>query len=196
MCRKIHFCQNSGKKGPKRPQDTFFFEFFWKILSVFLGNNLKQKLILLLIFEHQFHLWQNSGSRVMGQIAVSQSNCRILYKCSISRKKWMMKFIFGMQINSEVFYKWIPSLWVCPTRHAQSAQHKKFVYLCNISRKAWGWSWYFSCKKIQKSFLQINSITLGMCSQACSKYPKQWIYNTFVKSQGKREGWTWTFAYR
>ena len=162
MCRKIHFCQNSGKKCPKWPQDRFFW-IFWKILSlVFLGNNLKQKLILLLIFEHQFHLWQNSGSRVMGQIAVSQSNCRILYKCSISIKKWMMKFIFGMQINSKVFYKWISSLWVCPTRYAQSAQHKKFVYLCNISRKAWGWGWYFACKKIQKVFYKLI-VSLWVC---------------------------------
>ena len=52
---------------------------FWKILSlVFLGNNLKWKLISWLIFHHQFHIWQNSGSRVMGQNAVSQSDCRIL----------------------------------------------------------------------------------------------------------------------
>ena len=34
-------------------------------------------------------------------------------KCNISRKKWMMKFIFGMQINIEVFYKLILSFWVC-----------------------------------------------------------------------------------
>ena len=40
--------------------------------------NLKLKLILLLIFLHQSHIWQNSGSRVMGQNAVSQSYCRII----------------------------------------------------------------------------------------------------------------------
>ena len=28
-------------------------------------------------------------------------------KCSISRKKWMRKFVFDMQINIEVFYKLI-----------------------------------------------------------------------------------------
>ena len=50
----------------------------------------------------------------------------------------MMKFIFGMQINIEVFYKLILSFWVCATRHAQSTRNKKFAYLCNISRKAWG----------------------------------------------------------
>ena len=26
-------------------------------------------------------------------------------KCNISKKKWMMKFIFGLQINIEVFYR-------------------------------------------------------------------------------------------
>ena len=57
-------------------------------------------------------------------------------KCNISRKKWMMKFVFGMQINIEVFYKLILSFWVCPTRLAQSTQNKNFAYLCNISRKA------------------------------------------------------------
>ena len=56
--------------------------------------------------------------------------------CNILRKKWMMKFIFCMQINIEVFYKLILSFWVSVTRHAQSTQNK-FEYLCNISIKAW-----------------------------------------------------------
>ena len=34
--------------------------------------------ILLLIFHHQSHIAQNSGSLVMGLSAVSQSNCRNL----------------------------------------------------------------------------------------------------------------------
>ena len=50
----------------------------------------------------------------------------------------MLKFIFGMQINIEVFYKLIISFCVYIARHAQSTQNKKFVYLCNISRKLWG----------------------------------------------------------
>ena len=64
---------------PKFGSEIAFFWIFWKILLlVFLGNNLKWKLILLLMFLHQSHIWQNSGSRVLGQNAVSQSNCRIL----------------------------------------------------------------------------------------------------------------------
>ena len=47
-----------------------------------------------------------------------------------------MKFIFGMQINIEVFYKLILSFWVCATKNAPSTQNKKFAYVYNISRKA------------------------------------------------------------
>ena len=35
------------------------------------------------------------------------------FKTLYLKKKWMMKFIFGMQINLEVFYKLILSFWVC-----------------------------------------------------------------------------------
>ena len=45
---------------------------------VFLGNNLKWKLILLLIFHRESHIWQNSSSQVMSQNTVDQLNCRIL----------------------------------------------------------------------------------------------------------------------
>ena len=56
----------------------------------------------------------------------------------------MMEFIFGMQVNIEVFYKVILSFLVCVARHAQTAENKKHVqntqknklaYLCNTSRK-------------------------------------------------------------
>ena len=76
--RKIHFWPNLSKWTQKVPKEVFFY-FFWNILSLdLLGSNLKWKLILLLIFHHQSHIWQNSGSQVMGQNAVSQSNCRIV----------------------------------------------------------------------------------------------------------------------
>ena len=52
-------------------------------------------------------------------------------------KTGMMKFIFGMQINIKIFYKFILSFWVCIARFAQSIQNKKFAHLCNISRKTW-----------------------------------------------------------
>ena len=49
-----------------------------KFILVFLGNNLKWKLILLLTFYHHIH--QNSGSQVMGWNAAIQSTCQILKK--------------------------------------------------------------------------------------------------------------------
>ena len=101
-------------------------------------------------------------------------------KCNISRKKWMMKCIFGMKINIKVFYKLILSFWVCATRHTQSTQNK-FAYLSNISRKAWEMKLIF-CLQINTSFLQVDSITLGVLSQACPKYPEQHVYNIFAIS--------------
>ena len=85
-------------------------------------------------------------------------------KCNISRKKWMMKFSFGMQINIEVLYKLILSFWVCATRHAQSTQNKNFAYLYKISRKAWGRGGgsevdFLPANK-HENFLQVDSITL------------------------------------
>ena len=38
-----------------------------------------------------------------------------------------------------------------------------------------------------KNVLQGDSITLGVDSQACPKYPKQQVYNIFGISQEKRE---------
>ena len=99
---------------------------------------------------------------------------------NISRKKWMMKCIFGMQINIEVFHKLILSFWLCVTRHPQSTQNK-FAYLWNISSKAWEMKLIF-CLQINTSFLEVDSITLGVISQACPKYLVQHVYNIFAIS--------------
>ena len=51
-------------------------------------------------------------------------------KCNnISRKKWIVKFIFSTQRNIEIFYKLLLAFWVCVSRHAQSTQNKKCIYL-------------------------------------------------------------------
>ena len=39
-----------------------------------------------------------------------------------------------------------------------------------------------------ESFLQVDSITLGLRSQACPKYPKYQVSNILAISQGKPEG--------
>ena len=60
--------------------------------------------------------------------------------------------------------------------------------------KHWGWSCFLPANKHER-FLQVDSITLGLFSQACPKYLKQ-VYNIFVISQGKCEEWTWSFSNR
>ena len=83
-------------------------------------------------------------------------------KCNISRKKWMMKFVSGMQINIKVFYKLILSFWLCLTRHAQLTQNKKFAYLCNIFRKAWGMKLIF-CLRINTEVFYKLIVLLWIC---------------------------------
>ena len=106
----------------KWPQNRAFLIFWKSLLLVFPGNNLKWKLMLLVIF-HKQSCWP---------IKLLDS-----LKCNISSKKWIMKFIYGMQINMKVFYKLIISVLVCVAKHAQSTKNKMFPYLCNISRKTW-----------------------------------------------------------
>ena len=68
------------------------------------------------------------------------------------------------------------------------------LYIFAISAEKHGvWSCFLSADK-HKSFLQVDSITLIVGSQACPKYPKQQIYNIFAISQGKHEGWSWFFC--
>ena len=42
------------------------------------------------------------------------------------QKHGRMKLIFCLQINKNVFYKMIVSLWVCGARQVQSTKKKKF----------------------------------------------------------------------
>ena len=80
-----------------------------------------------------------------------------------------MKFIFGMQINIDVFYKLILSSWVCITRHTQSTQNKNFAYLCNISRKEWGMK-LICCLKINTKVFYKLIVSPWVCiAKTCLK---------------------------
>ena len=93
-------------------------------------------------------------------------------KCNTSRKKWMMKFIFWMQINIEVFYKMIVSLKVCVSRHAQKTENNKFTRsLQYLKEDVKGEVAFLSTDKCWR-FLQSDTITLDVCGQACPNYPK------------------------
>ena len=90
---KFIFAQIWAKKAQNDPKKRFWI--FWKIfvMLVFPGNNLKSKLIYLVIDILPTHLakfWVSSyGSKCCQPIKLQDS-----LKCNIVRKKWIMKFIF------------------------------------------------------------------------------------------------------
>ena len=102
-------------------------------------------------------------------------------KCNISRNKLMMNFIFGVKINITFFYKLILLFWVFGTRHAPKYPKISLIILRYLQ------------KRMKKSNISWN--WLFCHSQACTKDPKQQVYNIFAKSQGKLEGWSWLSFY-
>ena len=84
-----------------------------------------------------------------------------------------MKFIFGMQINIEVFYKLMISFGnqLCPK------YPKVCISLQNIQKHFGDKVDFFPADK-HESFVQDNSIFSGVDSQACPNYTKQHICNT------------------
>ena len=73
-----------------------------------------------------------------------------------------------MQINIEVFYRLIVSLWVA--RHAQITRNNKFaIFLQYIKENVKDVDFLLADK--HQRFLQIDTIILGMCGQACPNYP-------------------------
>ena len=80
---------------------------------------------------------------------------------------------FCLQMNTKVFFKMIVSLYVYVARHAQSTQSNKFaISLQYIKKNMKGEVDFLPAGKPQK-FLQIDTIILGVCSQACSNFPKK-----------------------
>ena len=108
-------------------------------------------------------------------------------KCIISRKKWMMKFIFVMQIRIEVFYKLVQSFSVCIASMYKVPKIRSF-HIFGISPKKHVWkapqitNLQYLKKNVNdevdvlsgnehRRFLQIDTIILGMRGQACPNYP-------------------------
>ena len=114
-----------------------------------------------MIFHHQSHIWQKLWVSSYEPKCCQPIKLQDSLKCNISRKKWMMKFIFGIQINIEVWYKLVLPIWVSVTRHAKSTQNK-FAYLCIISRKAWGRELIF-CPCINANVFYKLLVSLRMC---------------------------------
>ena len=74
----------------------------------------------------------------------------------------MMKCVFGMRMNIEVFYKFILSFCVCVVKHAQSTQIKKFLYILCISRKTWEMNLVF-CPQINTNVFYNLIVSLWVC---------------------------------
>ena len=85
----------------------------------------------------------------------------------------MMKFIFGMQRKTEVFYKLILSfLGVCKVRHAQSTQNKKFaISLLNLKENVKDGVDLLPADKHQRLF-QVDTIILGVCGHGMPELTK------------------------
>ena len=99
-------------------------------------------------------------------------NKKFVYLWNIFRKIWGKKLIFCLQINTNVFYKMIVSLLVFITRLAQSTQNNKFaIPLQYLKENRKNEVDFLPADKHQR-FPKIDTIILGVCSQACSNYPK------------------------
>ena len=144
--------QNSPKIG--------FFGFFEKFCHVsFPWKYSKMKTIIFIDISPPYlaKLWISS----YGPKCCQPINLQDSLNCNILRKKWMMKFIFCMQINIEVFYKLILSFWVNVTRYVQSTQNE-FADLHNISIKAWGMKLIF-CLQINIQVFYKMIVSLWLC---------------------------------
>ena len=84
----------------------------------------------------------------------------------------MMKFIFGMQINIEIFYRLILSFRVCVARHAQITRNNKFAMSLQYLKENVKDEVDFLPADKHQSVLQIHTIILGVGGQACPNYPK------------------------
>ena len=187
---KFIFFPNLGKNCRKWPQIGFL-DFLRNVVLNFYGNNLKWKLLLLLIFHHQSHIWRNSGSRVMGRNSVVQSNCRILSNViSQGRREWCLFFPYR---ETWTFSRnWFYHLR-CAYPDMPKVPEIRSLHIFALSlEKHEGWSGSSACR-INKTD---DTITLDVCNQACPKYPKYQVCNIFGIPQGKREELSWFFACR
>ena len=166
-----------GKNCPKWPQNRVFLK---NCFISFPGINLKWKLVLLLIFNHQSHIWENSGSRVIGWNVDCQSNCRI------SRKsEWQGLFLQCRETSkfSTNWYYHFGCVYPDMPKVTPPKKIKRFAYISNISRETWGMK--FFCLQINtKVFYEM---ILFFC--VCPKYlnDKCAIFLQYLKKNRKNE---------
>ena len=112
-----------------------------KIQNVFLGNNLKWKLILLLIFHHQSHIASNCFFRhyhfkcVWLGMPKLPKITSLLFLCNILRKKWVMKLIFLHADKYKSLLQIHTMILIGIVKHSQSFQNSKFTISLEYLKK-------------------------------------------------------------
>ena len=126
-CRCLIFVENSFllKFGQKELKNKVFC-IFWKCCHFFSWKQFKMKILLILDFSLQtlclekLLVWSNYPC--FWPIRLQDS-----LKCTISRKKWVIKLICILQINIRVSHKLLLSVLVDVAMHIQSTQNNKFA---------------------------------------------------------------------
>ena len=79
---------------------------------------------------------------------------------------------FCLQISTKVFNKLVVSFWVWVASYAHSTQNNMFArFLQYLKKEVKNEVDFLPADECQR-FLQTNTITLGLCGQACPNYPK------------------------
>ena len=79
-----------------------------------------------------------------------------------------MKLIFYLQINKKTFLQ----VDVCKARHAESTQNNKFSISFKYLKENVKHEVDFLPADKHETFLQIDTIILGLCCPACTIYQK------------------------
>ena len=92
--------------------------------------------------------------------------------CTISRKKWMMKYIISIQVNTNAFCKLILPFGMCVAKHAQSTWNEKFAKFLQYLKETVNYEVDLLAANKHQIILQINTIIFCVCGQACPNFPK------------------------
>ena len=100
-----------------------------------------------------------------------------------------VKLIFCLQINTNVFYKLLLSLWVCLARHAQTTQNNKFAISLQYLKKELSDEVDFLHADKHESLLQIDSmILMGMVKHSQSSQNSKFAMSLqYLKKEVKDE---------
>ena len=127
----------TSKKCPTRPAQIIQNSKFVKSLQ-YLEKEVRDEVGFLCRWASHFsinwyyHFWW-VWSGMLKVLKILSMQCL----CNVSRKKWVMKFMFCLLINMKVFYKWTVLFLIGFSRNAQSTW-VNLQYLCDILRKKSG----------------------------------------------------------